>query len=211
MPSNEVFALPFDTVGNAATNLIANEQQVINGNQNSDFLFIVPKFAPFFENDFVLSLTDVSGVTRRLDKDVDYFLSHNFTEASLSYGKRVYGSVTMNNLLLVGVLSVTYRSVGGPWTLDANGIARMLADKVHNPRVASWAQINGLPYAFPVIDHPYDYNSLVGQEQVVASLNSIASAILSKTVVPPTLQELGGVSASDLQAALAPIKTKLGI
>ena len=209
MPTNSTY--PTDYTATAQSNVVANEQQVLMGPQGSDHYFLVPFNAPFFKKDFSITVTDGNGGTRRLDENVDFIYTHKFIEASLSIGMDVFGSITLLRPDIKGNVSLTYRTLGSPWTLDTVGLTRFLAQKMLNPRVTSWAQINGLPFAFPVVNHPFDVVNLVGQTDLVNAINNLANVVASKTPPVATLQTLGGIPKTQYDADQALIKSKLGL
>lgn len=209
MPSNNVY--PTDYTGSAASNLVTNESQVLLGAQGSDFYFIVPQAGPFFKKNFSLSYVDGGGTTRRMDENVDFIFTHKFQEASLSIGLDVFGSISLLRPDIKGMASLTYQTIGSPWTLDTVGITKLLAAKMLNPRVTTWGQIVGLPYAFPVVNHPFNATDLVGQSQLVNAINSLANTVAAKTPLVATLQTLGGVPKTQYDADIAAIKNKIGI
>lgn len=172
--SDTTYAYPFDPTGTQPSNKIINESQVIASPGWTDFFFIVPQAAPFFRESLVVHLHPGG---RRLHEGVDYAPSHRFHDASLATGKPVFGSISFYDKTLAGVAELTYQTVGGPWTLNEEQILDILSNKLRNPRITTWEQIVDLPERFPVIDHEWDLDDMVGMTEVVESLAGIEAAL----------------------------------
>lgn len=209
MPANITYQT--DYTGVSPLNLVKNETQVLQGAQGADFYFIVPENAPFFRKNFSLTYTDGAGAQRNLVEHVDFEFTHKFIEASDSIGMDVFGSISLLRPDIKGMATLTYQTIGSPWTLDTVALTKFLAAKQLNPRVASWAQINGLPYAFPVVNHPFNVTDMVGQTELVNAINALAATVASKTPPVATLQTMGGVPKTQYDADMALVRSKLGI
>lgn len=168
------FIYPFDPTGNAPSNLILNERQTISPPNWTDFYFVIPKMAPYFK-DSLRVIHRPSG--RILVEGQDYHCTHFFRDASLRTANRIYGSITLLDKTLTGLLEMNYQTLGGDWVLDENKILEILSDVQLNPRITTWEQVADAPYAFPPIDHEWDLQDLKGMEDVVAELDAIAAAI----------------------------------
>lgn len=180
-------AYPFDPTGSKASNKVLNEQHILSPGNPRDAYFIVPYFAPFFEDGLVLTFKDTNGVPKTLVKNVDYYLTHMFLEASYSTAKPIYGSITFLNTALAGIVKLDqYRTVGGEWVRNENDRAAILADRLHNPRTTSWEQVANLPVAFPPIAHEYELKDMKGLDDLVGVMERIVTAILSRSGVDLT-------------------------
>lgn len=168
---------PFDPTGRASTNLITGDQQVLSGVNFRDIYTVVPRLAPFFADSLQVSFRAQSGDTRPLVKGIDYQCSHWFVSASRACAKPIYGSITILNLSLVGIVTLSYQTIGGVWTTDYTTIAQILADHLHNPRSTAWEEVVNLPYRFPVIDHEWDLTDMVGASAIVTAIQAIEAAV----------------------------------
>ena len=192
------YTYPFDPTGSVSTNKVTNEIQVLTGSNQGDYYFIIPAAAPFFGDSFVLRYKDQQGITKTLVNGVDFHFGHMFIEASKACAKPVYGSIVFVNTELKGVVSYDYQTIGGPWTIDVNEITRILAEHLANPRTTSWGSVTSLPYSFPVIDHEWELDDMVGLSSLIASCLRIEQAILNSgegggggtAIVPEVLKEL---------------------
>lgn len=172
--STETYAYPFDPSGLLASNLIDGERQVITPPNWSDFYIVIPEAAPFFREGLRLIHHPSGNI---LTEGVDYYCTHRFHDASLAIAKPVFGSITILNRSLEGVLELKYQTLGGEWTLSEQQISDILAEELANPRTTTWEQVVDLPREFPVIDHPWDLVDMVGASSVVEKLDEIAQAI----------------------------------
>jgi hypothetical protein len=174
MPLNlNDLAYPFDPTGSLASNLITGEQQILTAVNWTDYQFIVPRWAPFFYDSLVVTLTDTQGNTRTLVEGEDYYACFEFISASRACAKPIWGGVQFINPLLSGVIKLQYQTLGGIWTLDTTAISALLADRLANPRISAWEQVVDQPVMFPVIDHEWDLVDLVGASDIVTALGGI--------------------------------------
>jgi hypothetical protein len=173
-------AYPFDPTGTRAANKIVGEQQIINGVAYRDYHFIVPKFGPIFADGAVVKYRPVSGVQRTLVEGVDFYFSHWFISASRACAKPIYGSISLLNTQLTGLITLDYQTLGGIWTIDEQQIAAILADNLHNPRITAWDEVSNMPTAFPPIDHAWDLVDMVGAKDIVTAIQGI-EAVLRQT------------------------------
>lgn len=172
--TDQQYAYPFDPTGESSDNLIVKESHVINPPDYTDFYFVVPTVAPFFEHNLKVQHWP-SG--RILINGVDFILSYKFLGASRATAKPVYGAISILDRVLSGVLEVTYQTLGGPWTIDENKAAELLSNVANNPRRTTWEQVVELPHAFPVIDHEWDLVDMVGASELKDALDRITDAL----------------------------------
>lgn len=172
----------FDPTGTNALNYITNEQQVLTFNNNQDFFTIIPYSGPFFETGLTIGYTPTVGSPRTLIKGTDYVLTHQFISASRACAKPIYGSVTINNTSLAGVITLSYQTVGGDWTISKNSIAAILATYLANPRITSWEEVANVPTQFPVINHEWNLTDMVGMSALISKLNDIQTALVSRNL-----------------------------
>lgn len=169
-----IYAYPFDPTAAATTNKIISEKQTLIPPDWKDYYFVIPKFAPFFEEGLELYVLPEG---RKLEAGKDYVLSHLFHDASLAVGKPVYGSITFYDRSLTGVLEQFYQTLGGEWTIDEQTANEILINHTANPRITTWESVVELPSRFPVIDHEWDLDDMVGMTEVRDAIASIAVAM----------------------------------
>ena len=182
MANNTVASYPFDPTGVKLTNRITGEQHILTVANPRDNYFIIPNVPPFFEDGLSIVFKDaVTGVPRPLVKNVDFYCSHPFLDASYSTAKPIFGSITFLNTAIAGVVTLAYNTVGGKWVPNNAQIAEALANRLGNPRTTSWETIINLPDAFPVIDHQYDLRDTKGMDELVTSVENLTKAIAANS------------------------------
>lgn len=170
---------PFDPTGQAPTNRITGEQIIVLAPGDRLFHFSMPQFAPFFEEGSNLRLRDLNNNIIPLTNGVDYYFSHKFLSASLATMHPVYGSISWLRRDIVGTLIMDYNTLGGVWTVDSQTITEVLMNTSTNPRVTTWEQVVDRPIDFPVIDHPWNLDDMVGQKEILEVLNNFYEAYLA--------------------------------
>jgi hypothetical protein len=202
MPTNpQAPQYPFDPTGTATTNLVTNEQQALNPPTYEDFHFLIPFAAPYFATSLSVSIQPPTGPSRDLVEGIDYYCTFQFIDASRQCASPVYGAVSFIDNSLVGIVSFSYQTVGGDWTIDLNQIAVLLAQTLYNPRITSWDQVTEYPARFPPVDHSWDLVDLTGAADVVTAINGITNAILQQVFDQTAMNEATDTANAALQAA----------
>lgn len=125
----------------------------------------VPRYAPFFAKDFELYK---QGSNTPLVLGVDYAFAHPFTKFATKYNRNVYGSVVLLKQI-DAVLTGTYSTIGGPFTLNEPAYVTLVANIVNSPRQAYWDDLVDVPTEFPSDphEHPatlsYDYLEMMSR------------------------------------------------
>jgi hypothetical protein len=177
------YMYPMDPTGVAASNKIQNEQHVLTTINSRDYYTLVPKLGPFFEMGFIAEFTDQQGNVRTLVKNVDYYFSNVFLGASRACAAKIWGSITMLDDTLSGVINLRqYQTLGGEWVLAVEAWTELMANLAGNPRTVTWEQLVGTPNQFPVIDHEWDLVDMVGLSALVAEVRGIATAIAQQAM-----------------------------
>lgn len=168
----------FDPSCTNPDNIVVRERYTIEPPQTSNFYFVIPKSAPYFAGrDFKITHYP-SG--RELQPGTDYVPSNRFIAATRSTGLGVYGSITLLNHTLSGILEITYHTIGGIWTFDEQSILEYLTRVERDPRITSWDSVLDQPAVFPPTLHDFDINDLKGWEVMMPALESIREAIDAK-------------------------------
>lgn len=200
---------PLDTTGVASSNRISDEVHVITQQNHKDFYFIVPKFAPFFADNIQIFFTNISGQTVPLVQGQDYYFGHHFLAASRAIGKQIYGSISFLNKSFHGVMKINYNTIGGNWTYTTDYLNEVITNSVANPRIASWDSVVSLPGLFPVVDHEWNLNDMVGMSEVVAGIFGIEEAIRNPNAESGS-QTLGHILNKENPHAVTKLQVGLG-
>lgn len=172
MAQSTTSTYPFDPSGKAASNAVTNDIQSLQFDGNKTFL--IPVAAPFFK-DGMRVYNPQSGTVYQ--EGVDFEFGHLFTEAVEAIGRPIYGSVVFINQSISKVVAFDYQTIGGVWGCSEKGLTQELINKLINPITRTWGQIEGLPYAFPPIDHDENIGVFVGTDKIYEALRAVADAI----------------------------------
>lgn len=172
----------FDYTGEFVQNLVKSEVHNLTEGNFRDFYYVVPKYSPFFTNNFSIVYKKEDGSTRTLVENVDYYMALPFYGATRSIGIPVYGAVAFDPTLTNGSVSITYQTVGGEWVSNADDVYTRLASIAYNPRIVTFEQVSGVPSVFPPINHNQSLTSIVGQEGLIAAIEDVTNAISNKVI-----------------------------
>lgn len=189
---------PLDLSGNAPSNLILSELHTVSESVFRDYSFIVPNFTPLYVDNFQMSIS-VNGITTPLVEDVDFSFALPYVTGTRTTGKAMYGGITLHNLNLNGILSITYQTIGGDQLVDRLQVLTVLADKAYNPKTTIFETLVNTPTAFAPVPHYQDYDTFYGQEELIIKLGQIRDAIvqnasLTQTELQTFLATVGGGS-----------------
>ena len=174
MAYSTTYLYPEDLNGTNPQNLITGETHTLQAPGPKDYYFIIPKAAPFFVDS--LRVYNTATGLPYVEGD-DYQVGHLFIEAMNSTGRPIAGSIRFMRPTIVGQVTLTYRTLGGPWGFSDQAILRELSNKHLNPLIRSWGDIDVLPYSFPPLPHDQRIDSLVGSQQINETLNKIADIL----------------------------------
>ena len=171
----------FDPTMSNAANVVRNEQHVITSVNFRDYHYVIPNFAPFFAENLTIKMQYPNGTTRPMIEGKDYYLGFQFMDASATTNHPLYGAIEFLDTDTEGVLTITYNTVGGKWTLTPQRILEILANNLRNPRITSWEQVENPPERFPPIDHPHDIVDFKTMTDVQLSVDRVRDAILANS------------------------------
>ena len=171
----------FDPTMSNAANVVQNEQHVITSVNFRDYHYIIPDFAPFFAESLSIKMQYPNGTTRPMIEGKDYYLGFQFMDASATTNHPTYGAIEFLDTDTEGVLTITYHTVGGKWTLTPQRILEILANNQRNPRITSWEQVENPPERFPPIDHPHDIVDFKTMSDVQVAVDRVRDAILANS------------------------------
>lgn len=168
---------PLDTTGMALTNLVSGEEHGLTEVNDDTYDIIIPKFAPFYLDNFAAYHVSELGLITPLDKDVHYYFALPYMGASRSIGKMLYGGVSINTDFEGGQIVLTYQTLGGNWTADPTHVLKRLAELVYNPKTTVWDAVTNRPNQFPPINHSLNISEVYGQKELIDAINALAVAI----------------------------------
>ena len=182
---------PLDTTGLANINLITDELHTLTEVNNSTYRILIPKFAPFYLDNFEIKHTDSVGNTIVLIEGIDYHLCLPYIGATRSIGKMLYGAISINTAFLNGVLKITYQTLGGDWIADIDYVLEALSEHIYNPRTTVWDIVTNKTNTFPPINHDQSLDYVVGHQELINAINDLADIVaISPNPDPPIIRHL---------------------
>lgn len=168
---------PIDYTGQAASNLVTNEPQVLTVINGDPFRYFIPNFAPFYVNNFKIIAKSATGDDIELRYGIDYNFDLKYIGATRAIGLMVYGGVTIINRNIFGTVYVTYQCLGGKYSADRNYVIQTIAENNYNPRVTAWDQVTSIQELFPPTPHAQDLDTFTGYRDLIDALNDLTSKI----------------------------------
>lgn len=166
---------PFDPTGESPANLISAEQHIITVPAViGDPHFIVAFIGPFFEAGLTVTHYP-TGAT--LTHGVDFSFGYKFLTASISCGKNIFGGIVFYDQTLEGTIELDYQTLGGDWEIDEAQALTMKTSAVTDPRSTSWEEVVALPNEFPVVSHEYNINDMIGEDDLITSIEEIVTEV----------------------------------
>lgn len=170
---------PLDTTGISLGNLVTNEAHTLTEINSSTYNLIIPKFAPFYIDNFKLRHIDDTGVVSILNEGEHYNFALTYLGGSRSIGKAIYGGISIIDTLVNGYIEIDYQTLGGEWVADTQYVLTTLAEMVYNPRVTVWDVVTNIQAIFPPINHDNNFDYVYGQAELIAKLSEIVDAIVN--------------------------------
>ena len=170
---------PYNPNGDREDCEILDESAYLTLTNGVDYQFIIPQFAPFFDNQ-KLTITSVKE-NRFLQFNIDYILTHKFKTASDHLNKDIYGSITFLDKNISGEIKLSYSTLGGDFTNKDNLVLEQLAGNLTGHRSVKWEDILNKPVTFPPHQHAHVPNQIMDMNDVIAPLEKIAELIKGDT------------------------------
>ena len=167
-----IIKYPLDLTGLRPENLVTNESHTAPRERARGF-------APLYGAFFTKSMRIVHVATGKpLVKGVDFIALHLYEKATRATGQEICAAVQIINEDLDGEFLMTYQVVGGEFSSNVSVIEELLEALALDNRPVKWAEILGLPNAYPPSGHLHDVDDLYGFEYMVEALDRVRSAIL---------------------------------
>lgn len=180
---------PYDPNGNNPANLVVNERQMLTEVNGSPFRYLIPEFAPFYENNFSATAKNALGVSFPLKKDIDFQFSLKFLGATRANGMMVVGAISVINKDIQGLIELTYQCLGGPWSANRDYVIQTIAQNNYNPRRCAWDQVTNVPDTFPPSGHPQDLDTFTGLRDLIDAIDRLAVAQCDTTSIRNELRQ----------------------
>lgn len=168
---------PIDYTGQAASNLVVDEPQVLTVINGGPFRSLIPDFAPFYVNNFKIIADDGEGGEYELTYGLDYQFIMKFIGATRGIGYVVYGGVTILNKQVMGTVKLQYQCLGGKYSADRNYVVQAIAESNYNPRMVAWDQVTSIQEVFPPTQHAQQLDTFSGLTDLITAINEIGAKI----------------------------------
>lgn len=202
----------FDSTGLSPDNRVSNEKHTVSTVNASMHNYFVPRYAPFFANNFVI-IDTASG--EPLELGDDYVLTHKYEEGTFNVNQDIYGSVTLKDPARTGTFSLVYQTLGGDFTNESsqsieNGLALL-----HDLTTIDWSELTSVPETFPLTPHNHPVTEVEAVTEMLSQLTLIREAIanpyneltlsditdLNENFIRPVIDGIDGIAAAIIQKA----------
>ena len=163
---------PEDLSGLKASNLVPEEIHRPTGTNNR---VIVPEHGPFFTESLVIM--DL-GTGRPMAPHTQWVAAQLEVDLTADAGKEIMSLIVVTDTKAVGPFSVTYQTVGGPYSYSVKAIIDMVEQLDLDNRPIYWADILGKPDRYVPAPHPHHINDIGGWPVLFPALKGIEQAIL---------------------------------
>lgn len=181
-----------DPLGQSLQNTIIGESATLNLPAGRNYLFVVPPTGPYFEDSMLIKHTDSAGVSRILEKGIDWNPGFQFVDATQKCNRPIYGCINFVDITLDGSILINYKTLGGTYILTAAQIASIQSLEQRDPTFTSWEKVlydRVIARAtFPTVDHSW---SVVNVDVVERATAELEKAGLIVNLRPKFLPEPG--------------------
>jgi hypothetical protein len=169
---------PLDYTGLADSNLIASEQVTL---VPGAFRVFSPLYSPFFKKN--IRIVDAANGLQLDESQYSCKCLVASASAIAGTGNEVYSIVVIIDSEVSNNLSVSYQTVGGPYTSGYESIVGMVSNllstnQVGNNDPVDWSIVENLPEGFPENLHLHSLGSTAGWEFLATSLEKLRMSIL---------------------------------
>ena len=161
----------FDPHGIEASCLISNESRAVPA-LGGRFRCIIPSAAPFYRKDFVVKFG-----ARTLVEGKDFYFGHQYVRGTHQTAQMIYGSIVLLDNTVTSAVKLTYRTLGGQYTVTDAVITAYLTNALTDPTTARWEDVMGNDLFFPPVDIRYDIEQWIGEKELEVELSQLAKAI----------------------------------
>ena len=163
------YAYPEDRNGTNPANRIVNERHTITPANGTNFNFLIPRAAPYFESSMVVTHVASGNV---LVKGIDWVPSYKFEMASNTPPfLQVFGSISILTTSYNGsTISLEYQTLGGGFVLAEADVTTVLTNTAIDPRLASWESVTMVPGVYLPEAHLHHIVDTVGYAELVAAV-----------------------------------------
>lgn len=226
-------AYDLDPTGKSLRNKIINETKTVSLVPGRSHLFVIPFDGPYYAQSLFVKYTPVSGESRVLLPDVDYYPVFPYAEATRKINAPIFAGIEFIDRTLNGTVTYAYQTMGGTYGADLATIASLESGFTGDPQFTAWETQVTLP-AVPVITHPWTVANVDDVANAVTELEKVGLVVhLRPKFLPepgqevfiPTASEIGlgnvpnypaatnqqALEGTETQALMTPATTKVAV
>lgn len=173
------YAYVLDPVGNSPANLIVREPHVLTEINSDGKRTLIPKFPPFYRNNFKLEYRDNAGNYVELQEGVDFHFAYKFMGATVALSKELFGGTQIVRELINGMIFITYQTLGDKWGGLRDSVLELATNRVYNPRIGTWDNLIAatVPEVFGVAPHKEPLENFRKFDDLIETLNMLGVRI----------------------------------
>ncbi len=158
-------------------NLISEDEiHYYSGDVDEDHSFFVPKYAPFFADEFIMKKRNPNGTWSLMVLDDDYSFGNKFEEISLYTASTIYGTVLLSNAFIgFNTFKIeSYRTLGGSCSGNNSSVVREALALIKKPAKIEWGNVTPFKKELPPKPHLIPANTILEHNATITLLNTVA-------------------------------------
>ena len=171
------YKFPYNPSGDIPECDIVDERHSLVSINTDQYQFIIPKYAPFFDESIVVKQESTNKV---LVKGTDYILTHRYYTASNTLKRDVYSSITFTNKNITGSILVSYATLGGDYTGKSDVLLQRLVNDITYHRSVKWEDVVNIPGDFPPKYHVHKNSDIHDMDDVIDAISGITAVLLGE-------------------------------
>lgn len=166
--------LPRDLTASSEDNYVADEiHQIVS----YDKTVIKPYYGKFYKKDLGLFSYDSSGALNALEYGTDYVCVELDQQLTSLTGEAVYSAINLLSEEVPGIVSLTYRAVGGTDNVDTAETYAQVDEVMTTVSALSFTAVGELPDVFPPTKHKHAVDDFYGCEHLVRIIDGLTKAV----------------------------------
>ncbi len=171
--SQRLLRYPLDLTGISPDNFV--EAEIRDLPQTGNNRAVVLSNGAFYTESLVI----YDNITGEILTKKDQYLAVQLVEAAtVRAGKEICSVIVITDPSVSSQIRVNYQVVGGPYILNTDALAEMIAALNLDERPVIWGEIIGKPSLFPPGHHLHDVGDVFGFEYLVLGIEEIRKAII---------------------------------
>lgn len=136
-----------------------------------------PFYGKFYKKDLSLYSYDSSGALNPLIYGTDYVCVELDQQLTSLSGYGVYAAINFLNDTIPGIVSLSYRAVGGTDNVDTAEVYAQTDEVMTTVTALAFDGIGEKPYTYPPKRHPHDIKDFYGFEHIVRIVEGLTKSV----------------------------------